>query len=365
MITFDCKLARDRFTLDVAFASDARVIALFGASGSGKSTALRLIAGLDRPQRGHVTLDGRTLVDTSAGIHVPAHQRRIGFVFQDGHLLPHLTVGQNLDYGVRLSSAPSQARPDRTQLIETLGIGGLLQARPATLSGGERQRVALGRALLPGPDLVLMDEPLASLDQGRRLDILRLIEDLRDTLGVRLIYVSHAIEEVARIATYVVQLDHGRVVRAGPMAEVLAGAVAADSGQRFDVTSTLTARVLSHDAAFDITRVAHPAGIISLPGRIGEPGQTVRIPVRATNVMLAVGSPDGLSVRTLLTGRIESIGSGQTGDGPSTLVAITLDGGERLLASTTRLAVSELQLKPGDAVRALIKTVAIEERSVG
>ena len=214
MIRVDVALKLGEFDLDVAFENGAGITALFGRSGSGKSMTINLIAGLKRPDRGSIVLDGRVLVDTEAHIFVPAYRRRVGLVFQDAQLFPHLSVRQNLLFG-RWFAPKAAASIPFAQVVETLGIGHLLERKPARLSGGEKQRVAMGRALLASPEILLMDEPLASLDTERKLEILPLIESLRDNLRIPIVYVSHAIEEVARLASRVVVLDNGHVVAAG------------------------------------------------------------------------------------------------------------------------------------------------------
>lgn len=199
------------FDLDVDFTAPPGVTALFGPSGSGKSTIVAALAGLLEAQEARIEIDGRVLVDTGRGVFVPAHERRIGVVFQDARLFPHMSVEENLLYGTRYAQDPDV---DRTGIVSTLGIEHLMTRRPATLSGGERQRVAIGRALMNGPALLLMDEPLASLDAARRLEILPRIEALRDW-GVPVLYVSHALEEVERLATTVLRIEGGRIAGEG------------------------------------------------------------------------------------------------------------------------------------------------------
>jgi molybdate transport system ATP-binding protein len=199
------------FSLDVAFESDARVLALFGPSGSGKSTLLNVIAGLIRPQTGLVRLEGRVLTDTATATFVPPHRRRIGYVFQDTRLFPHLSVRRNLAYGQWFTPGGERyARPD--EIVALLGLRALLDRRPPTLSGGEKQRVAIGRALLASPRLLLMDEPLASLDAARKAETLPYLERLRDELAIPVVYVSHSRDEVDRLADEVVHLEAGRRV---------------------------------------------------------------------------------------------------------------------------------------------------------
>lgn len=196
--------------VEASFRSTGRVTALFGPSGSGKTSIINMIAGILRPDAGRVVLGGGVLFDSREGVSVPAHRRRIGYVFQEARLFPHLSVRANLAYG-RLMNGIGRDRAEETRVLDLLGIGGLLARRPRTLSGGERQRVAIGRALLLKPRLLLLDEPLASLDEARREEILPYLERLRDEAGVPMVYVSHASNEVRRLADTVVRLRAGRV----------------------------------------------------------------------------------------------------------------------------------------------------------
>lgn len=222
MISVDVKLARPTFDLSVAFSGAERIIALFGPSGSGKTTLLHLIAGLERGGTGRIAFGGNVFMDTSAGVFVPSHKRRAGLVFQDAQLFPHISVKQNLWFGRMFTPKDIAERVPPDAVIETLGIAPLLTRRPLSLSGGEKQRVALARALIASPRLLLMDEPLSSLDDARKEEILTLIERVRDEFAVPILYVSHARSEVERLADKVVRLEAGRVAAVGSPAEVFA-----------------------------------------------------------------------------------------------------------------------------------------------
>lgn len=359
MISFACRLPREGFSFDVAFEGASGVTALFGPSGSGKSTAIRLLAGLERPREGRIAFTDTVVLDTSRGIALPAHRRRVGLVFQDAQLFPHLSVAGNLTYG-RFFTPRSERRVAFDPVVDVLGIGHLLARRPDMLSGGERQRVAIGRALLASPRLLLMDEPLASLDAARKREILPFIERLRDEFAIPIIYVSHAIEEVVRLAAHVVKLEGGRVVDAGPPTQVLSPHALGDAADRFEAVSILTAPVARHLPGYGVTILAHPAGDIVVPGEIRGEG-AMRVAVRATNVVLAVSPPPGVSVRTVLSGRLTGL---ETNRGPFALATIALPGGDVLEAYATRLAADALGLKVGDAVHALVKAVAFDERGV-
>ncbi len=343
------------FALDVAFRNAEGVTALFGPSGSGKSMTLAAIAGLTCPDSGHVRVGDALLLDTAARTSVPTHRRRVGLVFQDSHLFPHLSVRQNLRFGRWF--AP---RADRTiafdAVVETLGIGALLARRPASLSGGERQRVAIGRALLACPRLLLFDEPFAALDRQRKLEILPLIERLRDEFGVPIIYVSHALEEVVRLASTVVVLEAGRMTAHGSAAEVF-GTAARAQEPRFGRVSVLTMRVGAEDQPYGLTALHHPAGTLWLAGQAGPIGKTVNALVHATDVSLAPGATGPISIRSALAGTIAEVAH----DGALAAVAIALQGGGTLTALVTRRAMDDLALGVGSPVNALIKTVALDE----
>ena len=361
MISVEVALARSDFALDVAFTGGVGVTALFGPSGCGKTTVIRLVAGIERPDRGRITLAERVLSDAAARVHVPPHRRRIGLVFQDAQLFPHLSVAHNLAYG-RFFTATDRRRVGRDAVIEVLGIGHLLDRRPATLSGGEKQRVAIGRALLTSPDLLLMDEPLAALDDERKAEVLPFIERLRDDFAIPILYVSHAVEEVARLAETVVRLERGRVAAVGTPAEVLAPGEATRGADRFERLSFLSGTVAEIDGGYGVAMVDHPAGRLVVPTTAVRLGAAVRVAIRATDVTLARSHGDRTSVRTLLAGTVGRIVADA---GPFAAVAVDLPGGDRLHAYVTRLGLDALGLTVGEPVTALIKGVSIDEREVG
>jgi molybdate transport system ATP-binding protein len=359
MIRFDAAIRLGAFAYEVAFESAASV-SLFGRSGSGKSVTIALIAGLLRPDRGVIVVDDRVLVDTQKHVFVPKHERRVGVVYQDAQLFPHLTVRQNLLFG-RWFAPPTERAIDFGAVVETLGIGHILTRRPGRLSGGERQRVAIGRALLSSPRLLLMDEPLAALDDARKMEVLTLIERLRDGFKVPIVYVSHSIDEVARLASPVVVFSAGHVVAAGAVDEVF-GASRVQAGEsRFVRSSVLTGRIVGMHAEYGLTEIRHPGGTIWLVGAAGGAGREVRVVVRATDVTLSTEPPRHLSVRTVLSGRVAAI---EQEDGPLAAVTVDLAGHGHIVASVTRMAVDELGLVVGREVFALIKTVALDERGV-
>jgi molybdate transport system ATP-binding protein len=360
MISVDVALALGAFHLDVAFENDEGITALFGRSGAGKSTTINLIAGLTRPDRGRIAFDERILVDTDRAIFVPAYRRHIGLVFQDAQLFPHLTVRQNLLFG-RWFASDQEGSVSFSSVVETLGISHILKRKPALLSGGEKQRVALGRALLAAPRLLLMDEPLASLDMERKLEILPLIETLRDEFRIPIVYVSHSVEEVARLASRVVVLEKGRVVAIGAVEDVLGPGLRDAGMSRFARSSVITGRLAGTDTAYCLTEISHPAGTIWLTRRAGPVGREARIVIKATDITLSKTRGEGLSVQTTLAGKVVQV---EADDGPIAGVSIELDGHGQLFALATRKAIDALGLKPGDRVFALVKTVALDERAV-
>ena len=351
----------DGFTLDVDFDAGPGVTALFGRSGAGKTTVVNAVAGLLRPDQGQIALDGQALLDTAQGIDLPPPARRIGYVFQDARLFPHLSVRGNLDYGRRF--APRDARPNAarvTEIVDLLGIGALLDRRPGALSGGEKQRVALGRAILSGPRLLLMDEPLAALDAARKAEILPYLERLRDGLGLPILYVSHALPEITRLANTVVLLDAGRVTAAGPAAQVLSDPASGTSLGR-EAGALLEAVVGAQDAD-GLTRLDTAAGPIWVARPDLAPGAKVRLRIIAQDVMLATEAPQQISALNVLSGIIDSIDAAPDG---SVLVRLRMGADAAILSRITGRSRAALQLEPGMPVYAVLKSVSIAEVARG
>jgi molybdate transport system ATP-binding protein len=347
------------FLLEGRFVSDGRLTAFFGRSGSGKTTLVNIIAGVVRPDRGRIVLDDRPLVDTERRIFVPKHRRRVGYVFQEGRLFPHLTVRQNLVFG-RWFTPKAEREISLDHVLELLGIGHLLDRHPGALSGGEKQRVAIGRALLTSPRLLLLDEPLASLDETRKEDILPFIERLRDEAQVPIVYVSHSLAEVTRLATTVVAIQDGRIVAVGVPTDVLGRAdlIASDAAE---AGALIEAAVAAHDPSFGLTTLRSAAGELQAP-RLDLPlGTPVRVRIRARDVMIATARPDGLSALNVLPGRVVALDGAGEGS-----VEVALDcGGVRLAARLTRKSVDALALAPGREVYAVIKSVALDRDALG
>lgn len=346
--------------LEATFEAAGGLVALFGRSGSGKTSLINIIAGLVRPQQGSVSVSGVTLVDTARGIFVPCHKRRIGYVFQEGRLFPHLTVRQNLLYGGWFAP-PSGRRDQLSHVVELLDIAHLLERRPGRLSGGEKQRVAIGRALLANPRLLLMDEPLASLDEARKAEILPFIERLRDESRVPIVYVSHSMPEVARLASTVVLLAEGKVAAVGATADIMHRLDLFPLTGRADAGAVVEATIVRHDATFGLTELRSPAGLWRLPRLEAPVGTKLRLRIRARDVMLAKARPDDLSALNILPGIIMEVSEGKT---PT--VDVRLDcGGDTLVARITRYSIDKLGLTVGSAVYALVKSVALDRRNLG
>jgi molybdate transport system ATP-binding protein len=345
---------RAEFTLAASFAAPTPgVIGLFGRSGSGKTTLIDMIAGLLPPDEGEVQLTGSVLTDTHRHIAVAPERRRIGYVFQDSRLFPHLSVAGNLSYGEKRARSVSHYIRFE-EVVELLGLGPLLARRPHQLSGGERQRVALGRALLSQPQLLLLDEPLASLDVARREEVLPYLERLRDWLSIPMVYVSHQFDEVLRLATYLVLLEHGEVLAAGRVDEMslrpeLRAVVAPDL-----VGAVLDGLVTAVDTAGGTVELAIGSGKLQVSLREVTAGGRVRVQLLARDIILATEPIHGLSVRNALRGTVTEI---TPEEAASVLVKVDV-GGPIVLARITEGARAALRLAPGDAVWALVKAVS-------
>lgn len=346
------------FSLDVRFEAPPGVTVLFGRSGTGKTTVVQAVAGLLRPDRARLVLDGTVLADSAQRRWLPPHKRRMGYVFQEARLFPHLTVRQNLLYGQRF--APRGSTPESLdRVVDLLGIAALLQRRPALLSGGEKQRVAIGRALLSAPQMLLADEPLAALDEARKAEILPYFERLRDEIGIPMLYVSHSAAEVARLATTVVVLQDGRVSRQGSAAEVLGDPAVTPAGVRA-AGALLEARVRCHHA--DGLTELEAGGLPLFLPRIGQaPGARVRVRIAAHEVILSRQRPEGLSALNILPGTVEHV---RSGGGPGAMVSLRTPAG-RLLARVTRRSAAALGLAAGASCHAVVKTVSIAPEDIG
>ena len=348
---------RHRFaeqTLDIRFtAPSPGVTALFGRSGAGKSTTLMAIAGLLRPDACRIVIDGEILADSATGIWLPPERRRVGLVFQDARLFPHMSVANNLRYGLR-RAPPGAIGFD--EVVDLLGIADFLARRPHTLSGGERQRVAIGRALLSQPRLLLLDEPLSGLDGARKAEILPFLARLKAALRLPMLYVSHAPDEVLRLADTLVLIKDGHVVGAGPVAEVAARGDLPFS-RRDDAGALLLGHVLGHEAARGLTRIDGGGATWLVPLLDRPVGAPCRIRIPAREVILAAKAPEAISVQNIVPGILRHIEA--EGARHSALVEIGLPTGS-LLARVTPDAIARLGLHEGGPVLALVKSTAIE-----
>ncbi len=344
--------------LDVAFeAPGAGVTALFGPSGAGKSTVLAAAAGLLRPAFCRLVLDGTTLADTEAGVWVKPERRRVGLVFQDAMLFPHLSVAGNLRYGQRRAAADAIKFDD---VVDLLGLAALLARRPHTLSGGERQRVAIGRALLAQPRLLLLDEPLASLDAARKEEILPFLARLKTALALPMVYVTHALEEVARLADHLVLLRDLRIIGAGPL-DVMAARADLPLASRDDAGAMLTCRVAEHDAARRLTRLQRDGFFLLVPLQGAAVGTELRVRIPAREVILArhdaASLRDVLSLHNILPGTVRAVAE----DARHGAAMVEIDAeGAPLLSRVTPDAVARLELRPGANVLALVKSMSVE-----
>ncbi len=348
------------FHLDAAFGMDGGVTAIFGRSGSGKTTLVNAIAGLLRLQCGRITFDDEVLFDAERGIHVPPQARRFGYVFQEGRLFPHLTVKNNLLFSNMFLTNKTSAS-DFDRIVGLLGLESLLARRPGGLSGGEKQRVAIGRALLTRPRLLLLDEPLAALDTQRKSEILRYLELLRDEFDVPMLYVSHAVEEVVRLAGNVVLLSDGRVEATGSTAEIMSNAELRPLTGRYEGGAVIDATVAAHDLQYGLAELKFAGGSLYVADLDALPGEAVRVRIRARDVALALEQPAGTTFRNMLPCRVAAIA-----DGAGSMAEVTLDaGGAAIVARITRQSCDELRLRQGMPVYALIKAIALDRHAVG
>lgn len=340
--------------IDIGFdAPSPGVVALFGPSGAGKSTVLAATAGLLRPAAMRLAIDDLVLADTADSIWIPTERRRVGLVFQDARLFPHMTVRANLLYGQRRAPAGAIRFDD---VVDLLGIGTLLGRRPHTLSGGERQRVAIGRALLAQPRLLLMDEPLASLDAERKAEILPFLAGLKTALRLPILYVTHAMEEVSRLADHLVLIDRGRVAAAGPLGLVSARSDLAIA-QRDDAGAVLSAIITRHDPDRKLTALDAGGATLLVPLLPLSAGAPVRVRIPAREVILAREAPTAISVHNILSGTVRAIAVDPVRHAALVEIALPATG---FLARVTPDAVSRLGLAVGTPVLALVKSVAIE-----
>ena len=359
MIDVDIEQRLGVFDLAVRFAAEAPIVGLFGRSGAGKSSVINAVAGITTPARGHIRINDVTLFDAAAGVDLPPEKRRIGYVFQDGLLFPHMDVAANLLYGQRLRRAEDR-RIDEARVVDLLGLQDLLRRKPKMLSGGEKQRVAIGRALLAQPRILLLDEPLAALDMARKAEILDYIERLRDELSIPIVYVSHSVTEIARLADTVVVLSEGRCVAAGDVDEVMGRLDVQSATGRYEAGALIETRVAGYDPDGQLTTLAFAGGELVVPRLNAAVGERVRARIRARDVAIATQRPQGISMLNILRGSVAVVEMGQ---GPLAEVQIVV-GRATLNARITRRSLRDLDIRVGQDVYALVKAVSFDERSV-
>lgn len=350
-----------QISLEARFNCEAAgITAIFGRSGAGKTSLVNMLAGLLKPDRGRFALDGETFFDSQARIDVPIERRRLGYVFQEGRLFPHLSVRGNLSYGLK-RVPKGERRIELEQVVSLLDIEGLLERRPNALSGGEKQRVALGRALLANPKLLLMDEPLAALDQPRKDEILPFIEQLRDETALPIIYVSHAMQEIVRLADTLVLMSDGKVQAVGSVEDLTSRLDLRPLTGRYEAGAVLTTTVAGQDKAFGLTELRFAGGRLKVPHLNLPLGQSLRIRIRARDVSIALSKPENTSILNMIECTVKAISEER-----SPQVDLQLDAaGAAIWARITARSCKALGLRPGLRVFALIKSVAIDRQSLG
>ena len=354
VLEFDLKVEREGFTLSASGSFDTGITAVFGPSGAGKSTLLGAIAGSVKPTEGRISLSGRTLVSTSERVNLPPERRRVGFVYQDTALFPHMTVERNIEYGHRLTPE-DRRRIEPAELTELLAIQHLLDRKPAELSGGERQRVALARTLATSPDLLLLDEPMSALDIRLRGIVLGYLKVVHRELAMPMVYVSHSVSEVLAIADSAMVLREGSVQSFGHPRRLLSNVGALENGGAVDlsVDNILTGQVTESHTDGGAGRVSVGKAELVAPTGTRDFGQHVVIAIGARDVIVATQRPVGISARNILPGKVVSI------DGEGARRVVTADCGTSVMAELTPAAITELGLEPGVEVFMVIKTSSI------
>ena len=360
MLSVNITKAFGSFRLETQFeVEEGSITAIFGKSGAGKTSTINAIAGLTRPDVGVIQIGNTTLFDQNLKINLPIYKRHIGYVFQDDRLFPHMTVRNNLIYGTPKNRdvANSLNLTDITGLLE---LAPLLERRPRTLSGGEKQRVSIGRALLSNPKLLLMDEPLASIDVQHRFEILPFIQRVREKTGITIIYVTHALEEVIFIADQIILLSEGQVTAQGTVEEIMSRLDLHPMTSRFDAGAVISATYSGYDREFDLGELSFDGGTLRIAGLNAEIGIHLRAHIRARDVSLMLDKPKDTSVLNVFKGELIEI---RHEEGPQLDLLINI--GTPLIARITRKSLNDLNLDIGSKVYAMIKAVAIDRRTLG
>lgn len=344
--------------VDAQFQAASGVTCLFGASGAGKSTIANMIAGLQTPESGRIVIAGETVFDAAQGINLSVQDRRIGYVFQEARLFPHMSVRSNLTFS-RWAARRQDSR-SLEEVVELLGLEALLDRKPAHLSGGEKQRVAIGRALLSAPRLLIMDEPLSSLDQPRKQEILPYLDRICRETGLPILYISHAMEEVTRLATSLVLVDDGKTVASGLLADVLIEAGTLPAGSLLQGRSILEGEVFAIHQDQEMTEIDIAAeDRMQVTGTQMAQGASVRLVIDESDVAISLSRPQGVSIRNIVAAEVLDI----RGMGAAQSQVLCALGQQRLTARITAAALQELQLRAGQKVFLLIKSASIEEHS--
>lgn len=354
ILDVDIKKKFAGFSISTKFVSHGGITALFGVSGAGKTSVVNMLAGLLSPDDGHIRLGQHTLFDANEGVDLPPEKRRLGYVFQDAKLFPHMNVEGNLRYGAG-SLKTADGGINFSDVVAVLGLDDLLQRKPLTLSGGERQRVAIGRALLADPKLLLMDEPLANLDAARRSEIMTFIETVQSTFAIPIVYVSHNVSEIVRLAENLVVMADGGVTASGSIEEVTTNLANAAMSEAADLGAVMKVRVLDHDDGDGLSRLSTGSAELWLPRLQAAIGQDIRIRVRARDVSITLSPPTDTSILNVLPARILEIA-----DSGQAQKDILLDIGSHLIARITARSARHLTLAPGQNVYAQIKTVSVD-----
>ncbi len=359
-IQFKQRLGETHFDINLELPGN-KISALFGRSGAGKTTLINVISGLVTPTQGKVQIGEHVLFDSEQGINLPTHKRKIGYVFQDSRLFPHYSVKGNLTYGI-------EERDDAyfDAVVELLSIQPLLKRFPVSLSGGEKQRVAIARALLSKPDILLMDEPLASLDMPRKREVMPFLEELSDKVNIPIVYVTHSLQEILRLAQHLVIIDQGKVTTSGHLEEVWASNAMRPWQSFSDQSSLFQGQIAAHHANYALTRVKlAPNASLWVQKIEGEPGTPIRLQVRANDVSIALELPKATSIRNILPATVHSIEVLSSSDNKQSIgVSLKLDNECYLWATITPWALDDLELKVGDRVFAQVKGVSVTQRDI-
>ena len=354
ILKYQQKLGETEFDVDLALPSQG-ITAIFGRSGAGKTSLINAISGLKNPDSGQIEVSGKTLFDSAKGINLPVHQRQVGYVFQESRLFPHMKVSSNLKYGVKKTD---QEHFD--QVVDLLSLEVLLDRYPAKLSGGEKQRVAIGRALLSKPSILLMDEPLASLDLPRKREVMPFLENLSESVKIPIVYVTHSLNEILRLSNYLVILDQGKVLSAGQTEQVWASRAMRPWQSFSEQSSLFEAKIVEHNDDYALSKLALGNTTSLWVQQVDNPMQ-----IRANDVSLSLQQPQSTSIRNILPAIIRRVETQQHGHNKqSVAVELELEPGCHLWATITLWALDELSLTIGQRVFAQIKGVSVAQRDI-